>query len=263
MEDHVLLKKDGNVAEMTINRPQVHNAYNMDTLNRFKEILFELKEDRDIRALIIYGAGNKAFSTGGDINLDFSSYSPIEAARIVKVIQDGFSLLEQMPFVVIAAVNGYCFGGGFEVALAADIRIASKSAIFGLPEVTIGILPGAGGTQRLIRYIGSRSLANEMLLAGKKIGAEEAYRRGLVSDVYQTNEETLAAARTMANNIAATCAPKAVENIKKSIIYGQSMDLSGGLRLEGELWALLYSTADQREGMTAFMERRKPNFKGI
>jgi len=189
--------------------------------------------------------------------------SPIEAARKVKSIQDTFSLFEQLPSVVIAAVNGFTFGGGFEVALAADIRIASKSAIFGQPEVTIGILPGAGGTQRLIRYIGSRSVANEILLAGKKIRAEEAYRLGLVSEVYETNEELLAAAREMAKRITTTCAPRAVEFIKKSVIYGQSMDLNGGLRLEGELWALLYSTTDQREGMTAFMERRKANFKGF
>lgn len=263
MKENIIFKIEGSIAEIIFNRPEVYNAYNMDTVIRLKEILLELKENREVVAVVLYGAGDKAFSSGGDINDEFMNYSPLEASRAVKTIQESFSMLEQLPSVVIAAVNGFAFGGGFEVALAADIRLASKSAVFGLPEVTIGILPGAGGTQRIIRHIGSRSIANEVLMAGRRIKADEAYRIGLVSEVYETNEDLLAAARGMAAKIAATCAPRSIEFIKKSVIYGQNMDLNGGLRLEGELWALLYSTEDQREGMTAFMEKRKPNYKGI
>jgi enoyl-CoA hydratase len=262
MDDLVLLKKDGPIAEVIFNRPEVHNAYNMNSVRRLEEIYKELKHDLSIRAVILYGAGETAFSSGGDINKEFMSYSAIEASREVKYIQDVFSMIEQLPSPVIAAVNGYCFGGGFEMALAADIRLASYTAVFGLPEVTIGILPGAGGTQRLIRYIGGRSLANEILMAGKRINAEEAYRVGLVSELYENNSELLAGARKKAVTIATNCSPRAAENIKKCVINGQSMNLDGGLRFEGELWGLLYSTDDQKEGMLAFKEKRKPIYKG-
>lgn len=263
MKDMVLLKKDGAVAEVILNRPEIYNAYSVNMMKRLKEVLNEVKHDGSIRVVIIYGAGHKAFSAGGDIDKDFKGYEPIEASIAVrKVYQDTFTILEEMPSIVIAAVNGYCLGGGLEMALCSDIRLASKSAIFGSPEVNLGILPGAGGTQRLPRYIGDRSLANDMLLTGKRINGDEAYRVGLVSELYDTKDELLAAAREKAAVIIAKTAPIAVSNIKKAIIYGQNMDLNGGLRYEGELWALLYATEDQKEAMTAFKEKRQANFKG-
>ncbi len=263
MEEMVLLKQEGAIAEVILNRPEIYNTYSLKMMAKLKEVLNKIKEDPSIRVVIIYGAGDKAFSAGGDIDKDFKGYEPIEASKIVKeVYQDTFGMIEELPSIVIAAVNGFCFGGGLEMALCSDIRIASKSAIFGAPEVNLGILPGAGGTQRLPRYIGDRSLANEMLLTGKRINADEAYRVGLVSELFDTKEELLAAAREKATTIIAKVAPIAARHIKKAIINGQNMDLNGGLRYEGELWALLYATEDQKEAMTAFKEKRSANFKG-
>jgi len=262
MSEKILLNKNGAVAELIFNRPDRHNAYDLDMLDDLEDAFGNIRKDSAIRAVIIYGAGESAFSSGGDIDSIFQDLSPKKAAVFVRRIQDVFSMQEEIPAAVISAINGYCFGGGFEIALASDIRIASKSAYMGLPEVGVGILSGAGGTQRLMRYIGSRTVANEMLLTGKKLKADEALACGLVSSVYETNEELLLEARKLANKIAVTCSPSSIEAIKKCVLYGQNMDLTAGLRFEGEQWGMLFGTGDQIEGIKAFQERRKPNFPG-
>lgn len=262
MSEKVLLKKSGGVAEIVFNRPERQNAYDLEMLYALEAAFQDVKEDRRIRSVLLYGAGESAFSSGGDIDSVFEDLSSKRAAIFVRKIQDVFSMQQEIPAAVISAINGYCFGGGFEIALASDIRLASKSALMGLPEVTVGILPGAGGTQRLMRCIGSRSVVNEILMAGKKLRAEDALLRGVVSAVYETNAELISAGRALAEKIAVSCSPTSVEAIKKCTIYGQDMNLTNGMRFEGEQWAMLFGTPDQIEGIRAFQQRRKPVFPG-
>jgi len=212
----------------------------------------------EVRAVVVTGAGEKAFVAGADIG-GMSGMSPLEVREFGRIGTRMMEAIEAAPVPVIAAVNGFALGGGAEIALACDVRIAAENARFGFPEVTIGIMPGAGGTQRLPRVVGS-GVARELVFTGRVIGAKEAKEIGLVDRVVGEGE-ALEAAKEMAGRIAAN-APVAVRNAKTAMNVARSTDLASGIEHEGDLFALLFATEDAREGMAAFSERRKPEFKG-
>jgi enoyl-CoA hydratase len=211
-----------------------------------------------VRAIIVTGAGDRAFIAGADI-AEMKDKSPSEALAFARLGQAVCSAIEAAPQPVIAAINGYALGGGCEIALACDIRLASETAVLGQPEVALGVPPGWGGTQRLPRVIGP-GLARELIYTGRRVGAEEALRIGLVNAVYPP-AELLERARALAAEIARN-APVAVRLSKEAIRRGLDVDLAAGLALEAQAFALAFSTADQREGMSAFLEKRSPEFRG-
>jgi enoyl-CoA hydratase len=210
------------------------------------------------RAIIVTGAGDRAFVAGADIAA-MSAMSPVEAKRFAEISNAAMALLDRSPIPTIAAVNGFALGGGCEVALACDIRIAAENALFGFPEVSLGILPGMGGTQRLPRLLGP-ALAKELIFTGRRIGAEEALAMGLVNRVVPRGE-ALDVAREVAGQIAAN-GPVAVRYAKAAANRALDVDLISGLEYETNQFALLFSTDDAREGMAAFVEKRKPQFQG-
>ncbi len=242
----------------TISRPEVMNALNKEVLNSLKDLFEKARENNEIRGIILTGEGEKAFVAGADIK-EFSSYGPMEAYKMSEKGQEIFSLIENFPKPVIAAVNGYALGGGCELALSCHIRIASKNAKFGQPEVNLGIIPGYGGTQRLPRIIGL-GRAIELILTGKMIDSEEAFRIGLVNKVVEQNE-LIEESKKILNQIIEK-APIAIEMALNSIISGIEMTKEEGLKLERSNFANLFSTEDMKEGVSAFIEKRKPNFKG-
>ncbi|MEJ5167501.1 MAG: enoyl-CoA hydratase-related protein [Thermoanaerobaculia bacterium] len=243
---------------LKISRPEALNALNREVLNSLEEELEKAENDREIGGIIITGEGEKAFVAGADIK-EFSSYGPVEAYRMAKRGQEIFSKIENFPKPVIAAVNGFALGGGCELALSCHIRIASKGAKFGQPEVNLGIIPGYGGTQRLPRIVGlGRAL--EIILSGKMIDAEEAFRIGLVNKVVE-KDTLIEEAKSILNGIIEK-APLAVELALKSVISGMEMSKEDGLKLEASNFSILFSTEDMKEGVKAFIEKRKPDFKG-
>jgi enoyl-CoA hydratase len=253
---HKLEKEDG-VGILTISRPQALNALNTDLLIELHKVLAEIHYDEEIKALIITGDG-KSFVAGADIS-EMAGMSPLDAREFALLGNSVFSTIEEMEKPVIAAVNGFALGGGCELALACDIRLASEKAKMGQPEAGLGITPGFGGTQRLMRIVGPAK-AKELIYTGKTIGAEEALSIGLVNHVYPV-DTLLEEARKMAKEIAAK-APVAVQFCKRAINEGLEMDLQRGLQLEADLFALCFSTDDQSEGMQAFLEKRKADFQG-
>lgn len=242
-----------------ISRVEAMNALNKEVLNSLKNLFEEAREDKEIAGIILTGDGEKAFVAGADIK-EFSSYGPMEAYNMAKRGQEVFSLIENFPKPVIAAVNGYALGGGCELALSCHIRIASNKAKFGQPEVNLGIIPGYGGTQRLPRIVGL-GRAIELILTGRMIDAEEAFRIGLVNKVVEESQ-LLEESKKILNQIIEK-APIAVEMALNSIISGIEMNKEEGLKLERANFATLFSTEDMKEGVSAFIEKRKPNFKGI
>ncbi|MBX5443960.1 enoyl-CoA hydratase-related protein [Sphaerobacter sp.] len=250
--------RDGHVATLTLNRPDVLNAFNTEQLEALRDALAGVTRDPEVRAIIITGAGDRAFAAGADI-AEMRDKGPSQALIFARLGQSVCSMLENAPQPTIAAINGFALGGGCELALACDIRICSENAQLGQPEVTLGIPPGWGGTQRLARVIG-RAAAKELILTGRRIGAEEALRLGLVSAVYPA-EELMPRARELAERIAAN-APVAVYYAKEAINRGVETDLETALAYEAHLFALAFDTRDQKEGMGAFLERRKPDFTG-
>ena len=209
--------------------------------------------DDEIRALVITGSGEKAFVAGADIG-EMSTLTKAEGEAFGKKGNDVFRKLETLPIPTIAAVNGFALGGGCELSMACDIRLASEKAKFGQPEVGLGITPGFSGTQRLPRRVGVAK-AKELIFSGKQIGAEEAKRIGLVNEVYAA-EELLNKAVEMAKSFTAN-APIAVKYSKACIDRGMQMDIDNGIALENELFAMCFATEDQKEGMGAFLEKRK------
>lgn len=246
------------IALITLNRPRALNALNGDTLSELSCALDVIKRDARIKAVILTGSGEKAFVAGADIS-QMKDFQPDEARLFAQLGQETFRKLELLPQPVIAAINGFALGGGCELALACDIRLASENAKFGQPEVTLGLTAGFGGTQRLPRLIGV-GRASELLYTGDVIDAMEAYRLGLVNHVYPL-ERLLSEAFTLAQRIAAR-APKAVQYTKSAIQRGINMDLDNALAYEAEIFGLVCSTSDQKEGCSAFVEKRKPAFKG-
>ncbi len=247
------------VGIITINRPEVLNAIDEDVIVEMNGLLDEIEKDKNIGCIIITGAGKKAFSAGGDIahELKQDSRGAYHFGRIGAQITNR---LERFRIPVIGAINGYALGGGLEFALACDIRFAADTAKLGMPEITLAVFPGWGGTQRLPRLIGE-SRAKEMIFGGKPITAAKALEFGLVNHVVPA-EELMDACLEMAQDLA-TNAPLAMESVKKAIYLGLQCDLERGLEIESALFGPLYGTEDQHEAMTAFLEKRKPNpFKG-
>ena len=250
---NVLLEKKGNIAVATINRPQALNALNSDVLTDLDELVNVVSADSDIRALVITGSGAKAFVAGADIG-EMSTLTPEEGEAFGKHGNDVFRRIETLPIPTIAAVNGFALGGGCELSMACDIRICADTAVFGQPEVGLGITPGFGGTQRLARLV-SPGMAKQLIYTACNIKADEAYRIGLVNAVYPV-EELLPQAEKLANTIAAN-APIAVRACKKAINEGLQVDMDAAVVIEEKLFGSCFKTADQIEGMGAFLEKRK------
>ncbi len=255
---NLLLEKSGPIAVLTFNRPKALNALNSDTLSELSTVLDELGRDSSVKVVILTGSGEKAFVAGADIS-QMKDFNPLEGRRFGQLGQATLRKLELLPQPVIAAINGFALGGGCELAMACDIRLASENAKFGQPEVTLGLTAGFGGTQRLPRLVGT-GLASEILFTGDIIDAQEAYRIGLVNRVY-TLDTLMEEAQKLAKRIAGR-APAAVQLSKSAIQRGTNMDLDSAQAYEAEVFALTFSTEDQTEGCTAFVEKRKAVFKG-
>ena len=254
----IQVAQENMVAVVTVDRPERLNALNTQSLQELLESFERLARDSSVRAIIVTGAGDRAFIAGADI-AEMKDKGPSEALAFARLGQAVCSAIDAAPQPVIAAINGYALGGGCEIALACDIRLASETAVLGQPEVTLGVPPGWGGTQRLPRVIGP-GLARELIYTGRRVGAQEALRIGLVNAVYPPGE-LLERARALAADIARN-APVAVRLSKEAIRRGLDVDLETGLALEAQAFALAFSTADQREGMSAFLEKRSPEFRG-
>ncbi len=247
---------EGAVAVLTINRPKALNALNSAVLDELNEAI-DAVDLNEVRALIITGAGEKSFVAGADIG-EMSSFTKEQGEAFGKKGNDVFRKIETLPIPVIAAVNGFALGGGCEISLACDIRICSENAVFGQPEVGLGITPGFGGTQRLARTIGV-GMAKQLIYTARNIKAPEALRIGLVNAVYPI-EELMGAAKKMASIIASN-APIAVRNCKKAINDGLQTDIESGVEIEEKLFGDCFETEDQRYGMAFFLDRNKDKVK--
>lgn len=254
--NNVLYQTDNGIGMITLNRPKALNALNSELLTELNGLLDEIAQDDSVKVVIITGSGDKAFVAGADI-AEMQNISPLEGRAFGKFGQAIFNKLENIPQPVIAAVNGFALGGGCELAMACDIRIASDKAKFGQPEVGLGIVPGFGGTQRLPRLIG-KGRAKELLYTADMINAEEAYRIGLVNRIVAA-EELLSTAKELAEKIMAR-AQAAVRLCKAAVNTGMDTDLESGIAYEAEVFGLCFASADQKEGMSAFIGKRKPNF---
>lgn len=254
----ITLEKDGKVAVITINRPDKLNALSSTVHVEGVAALDELRRDDGVRVVVITGSGEKAFIAGADIS-EFEGKTPV-TQRAVFQERTLFNTIDTFPKPVIAMVNGFCLGGGNELALACDLRICGENAKFSQPEINLGIIPGGGGSQRLTRLIGEgRSM--EMILTGDMIDADTAYRFGLVNHVYPA-AELCAKTMELASKIAEK-APIALQLAKEAVKFASRSNLDEGLRREVDLFAICFSTEDKREGVSAFLEKRKPEFKGI
>ncbi len=251
------LDRQGRVAIITISRPDKRNALNIKTREEGAALLDQLREDDSVGVVVFTGAGDKAFIAGADIG-EFAGRTAI-TQREVMTSRSLFTAIDTFPKPVIAMINGYCLGGGCELALACDIRIASEKASFGQPEINLGIIPGGGGTQRLTRLVGEGK-AMEMILTGEIIDARTAFAIGLVNHVVPA-DELQAKTLEMANRIAEK-SPIALQLAKEAVKLASKSNLDEGLRREVDLFALCFSTEDKNEGVSAFLEKRKPAFKG-
>ena len=250
---NVLLEKKGNIAVATINRPKALNALNSAVVADLDEMIGQIMADEEIRALVITGSGEKAFVAGADIG-EMSTLTKAEGEAFGKLGNDVFRRLEKLPIPTIAAVNGFALGGGCELSMSCDIRICADTAVFGQPETGLGITPGFGGTQRLARLVGP-GMAKQLIYTAKNIKADEALRIGLVNAVYPA-EELMPAAEKMASTIAKN-APIAVRACKKAINDGLQVDMDKAIVIEEDLFGSCFQSADQIEGMSAFLEKRK------
>jgi len=256
--ENILFEKKVGIATITFNRPKVLNALNRKTVEELQSALLDARDDASVRVLILTGAGEKAFVAGADIG-ELSQQTPINGKDFSLFGQGVFHLLETIGKPSICAINGFALGGGCELALTCSIRIASKNARLGQPEVKLGILPGYGGSQRLTRLCG-KGVAHELCLTGEMITAEEAMRIGMVNHVYEP-AELLPAAEAMAKKIIAN-GPLAVKFTMEAIERGVEMPLEEGLFLEATLFGVVCATEDMREGTKAFLEKRPAAFKG-
>ncbi len=254
----LIYEKKDDIGILTINRPDKLNAISNELTSELSSLLDELEKDDKLTVLVITGAGDKAFVAGADIQ-ELVDRDARLGRRVSHERQEIFSRIENLPVPVIAAVNGYALGGGLELALACNIRVCSEKAQFGAPEVKLGIIPGDGGTQRLPRLVGL-GRAMEMILTGDFIDAQEAYRIGLVNKVVPP-EELMNAAMELAQKIASR-PPLAVKYAKEAVNRSQEGDAASGFALESYLHALTCTTEDKKEGVAAFLEKRKGKFKG-
>ena len=255
---NIIVEKMGNIGKLSINRPDVRNALNRDTRLEIEQGMIDLENDPDIRVIVITGVGDKAFCAGADIR-DMQTCTPLEALDSAELGKRVFDRIEAADKPVIAQINGFALGGGCELAMACDIRIASDKARLGQPEVLLGIMPGYAGTQRLPRIVG-KAVAKDLILTGDLIDANEAYRIGLVNKVVPAAElenTVMEYAKKLASK-----APIAVKLCKRAINYGMETSLEVGSIYESDSFALCFSTDDHNEGISAFLEKRQAEFKG-
>jgi enoyl-CoA hydratase len=254
----VLLERDDRFAVLSINRPKALNALNKDTLEEIKQAVQEVSADDSIDVLIITGAGDKSFVAGADIAY-MQNLTAVEGRAFGALGQEVFMMIEAMEKPVIAAVNGFALGGGCELAMCCDFRIASTKAKFGQPEVGLGITPGFGGTQRLPRLVGP-GMAKQLLYTADVIGASEALRIGLVNQVVE-QEVLMETVKGIAKKILSK-AQVAVRLCKAAANEGMQTDIDRAMTIEADVFGICFSTSDQKEGMTAFLEKRSANFIG-
>jgi len=255
---NILFNVENGIANITFNRPKVLNAMNSEVMSELAHALQVCDRDDAVKALILTGSGEKAFVAGADIS-QMQNYTSVEVTKFMELGQGTLRFMETMGKPVIAAVNGFALGGGTEIALACDVRIASENAVFGQPEILIGILPGWGGTQRLPRLVGT-GIAKELILGGGQINAQRAYEIGLVNKVVPL-ANLMEEAGKMAKKFT-TLPGFALKMAKNSINYGYDMSLDNAVKLELSAVAQCFGTQDQKEGMKAFLEKRKPTFVG-
>ena len=254
---NILLEKKDRIAKITINKPKVLNALDLEVLEELSCAVKDIKEDSEVRGVIITGAG-RAFVAGADISTMLGN-TPLESKKFVDKGQKVFSEIENLKKPTIAAINGFALGGGLELALACDIRIASDNAKLGLPEVSLGIMPGWGGTQRLPRIVGI-GLAKEIILTGNPINAERAEKIGLLNKVVAP-EDLESSAIEMLEQIISR-GPIAIGSAISAINMSLDVNLDSGLAYEKSMFSLCFSTEDSEEGISAFLEKKKPEFKG-
>jgi len=254
----IMLSVEENVGVIKFNRPKALNAINQTVVDELSDALAQIENDDSVRVLILTGEGEKAFVAGADISY-MVKFSPLEGQRFVRSIHDILFRLEKLPIPVIACVNGFALGGGCEIAMGCDFIYASEGAKLGQPEINLGIIPGAGGTQRLSRLVG-KAMAKELCMTGAIISAREAKEIGLVNKVFPADqlwEETMKTARAMASK-----GRFSINAAKYCINRGYDVDLRDGCFMEVDAFALCLASPDAKEGMTAFLEKRKPEFKG-
>jgi enoyl-CoA hydratase len=256
-KNYILIEVTDAVGWLKINRPESLNVLNSDVVESLEYSLHNLEQDTTVNVVVITGAGEKAFAAGGDIN-EMAALNPMEARAFARKGQQMIAYIEKMHKPVIAAVNGYALGGGLELALACDFIYASENAKLGLPEVTLGVIPGFGGTQNLPRLIGPNK-ARELIFSGKILSAQQAKEWGIVNEVFpaeKLRDKVMEIARVIASN-----GMIAVTGAKEAIINGLNMGKEDGLRYESSLFATLFATKDLKEGMQAFISKRKAEFK--
>jgi enoyl-CoA hydratase len=254
---YLLLEIEAGIATLTINRPQALNAMTRELLEELGTAISRLQDDPAVRVVLLTGSGDKAFVAGADIAA-MAGFSPLEARELALLGQRTLAAIEACPLPVIAVVNGFALGGGCELAMACDIRLAADTARLGQPEINLGIIPGFAGSQRLPRLVG-KGRALELLLSGEMIGAAEAWRIGLVNRVLPAAE-----LMTEARRLAALLAGKgrtALRLCKAAVQDGLEMDLARGAAYEADLFGLCFADSDQKEGMQAFLEKRPPQFR--
>ena len=256
--ENLLYEKKGAIAYVTLNRPRVLNALNRQTWKELRTVFEDSRDDPEIRGVILTGAGDKAFIAGADIG-ELADVTAVEAEKSSSYGQAVLDLIENLGKPVIAAVNGYALGGGCETAMACTIRVAAEHAKFGQPEVTLGLIPGGGGTQRLPRLVG-KGRALQLILSGGMIDAQEAHRIGLVNEVVPAGD-LLTRAEAILKQIFAN-APIAVKFSLEAVNRGLETNLADGLSLEASLFGLCAGTGDKAEGTSAFLAKRAPQFHG-
>lgn len=251
--------QDKDIGIITINRAKVLNALNTATLIELGELLDIISRDPQVKIVVVQGAGDKAFVAGADIAA-MQTMDVLQARHFAKLGQSIFDQLENLPQPVIAAIDGFALGGGLELAMACDIRIATAKSKFAQPEVMLGVIPGFAGTQRLHRLVGA-GIAKELLYTGEQIGSLEAHRIGLINKVVSDKTALCALTSSLAKTISAQ-SKLAVSFCKEAVNKGMNMDINSAVAYEADLFALCFATADQKEGLAAFVEKRQPNFAG-
>lgn len=254
----ILFEQEGDIATITIDRPKSMNALNAQLIAELTDAVEQIAVNEDIRVLVLTGSGEKAFVAGADIG-ELSTLNPLQASYFAEKGHILMDKLQELPIPVIAMVNGFALGGGLEIALSCDFIYASDNAKIGLPEITLGIIPGFGGTQRLSRIVG-KNLAKEMIFTGKMLSAGEALEKGIINKVMPPDE--LAAEVKKTAEKMATKGKASLNAAKKTINDGMDVDLSSGCKMEMAAFALCMASEDAKEGTTAFLEKRTPEFKG-
>lgn len=256
--ENIIFEVQENIAIISFNRPKALNALNQDLLQEFNTAITQVEASEDIRVLILTGAGEKAFVAGADIS-QLAQMSSLQAKKFAVKGQKILSRLESLPIPVIAAVNGFALGGGTELSLACDFIYASETAAFGLPEITLGLIPGFGGTQRLARLVGT-NMARELIYTGKIFPAAEAKALGVVNQVFAPDALMDAVMKTA--KAIAKKGSTSLRAAKEAIAVGKDVDLETGCKFEADAFALCMASVDAKEGTSAFLEKRKADFKG-